>query len=441
MSALVALTLTLGVVRPAAGATPPVPTMSGAVAGPGLMYPNPAVSVVPDAVKVEDFPYITEEFFVSGTANGAPYTTRIIVRRPRDPKQFSGTVVAEALHAGGRSLIFEWSRVSILTRHHMFVEIVHSAGEHQPAQDVQRRALRVAEHRAGADQRGHRAGRHADQERHRPCWRVHVRQITLMGTSASSGTVRNYLAAHAELAHGQWRSDLRRLPPDQHQRQHAAADRGRADDPDADADRGGHVGRSGHRLSPARQRRAGQSLPALRGRRHAAQQLARQPRVPSDPCTLPVTDFPAGAFTALGLNHLIEWIAKGKTPPHAPPIAVDQNTANDGSHLALDEHGNAKGGIRNVWVDVPIATNGVFGKGKTTAQDRLCQLAGTKVPLPEATLKKLYRNKAEYQSKVNARLAELIKGGWFLQEVRGHGSQGRAGHHDSLSSNRCSAGL
>ena len=106
----------------------------------------------------------------------------------------------------------------------------------------------------------------------------------------------------------------------------------------------------------------------------------------------------------------------GKTPPHAPPIAVDQNTANDGSHLALDEHGNAKGGIRNVWVDVPTATNGVFGKGKTTAQDRLCQLAGTKVPLPEATLKKLYRGKADYAAKVERRLKELIAQGWFLPE-------------------------
>ena len=84
-------------------------------AAPGRMYPDPAVSLVPTAVKVEDFPYLTEEYFVSGTAAGAPYQTRIIVRRPSDPKAFSGTVVAEAQHAGGRSLIFEWSRVSVLT--------------------------------------------------------------------------------------------------------------------------------------------------------------------------------------------------------------------------------------------------------------------------------------------------------------------------------------
>jgi len=140
------------------------------------------------------------------------------------------------------------------------------------------------------------------------------------------------------------------------------------------------------------------------------------PAFATDPCTLPVTDFPAGAFTALGLNHLIDWIAKGKTPPHAPPIAVDQDTTNDGSPLALDEHGNAKGGIRNVWVDVPIATYGVFGKGKTPAQDRLCQLAGTEVPLAAATLQKLYSSKAQYSERIEQRLKQLIADGWFLPE-------------------------
>jgi len=115
-------------------------------------------------------------------------------------------------------------------------------------------------------------------------------------------------------------------------------------------------------------------------------------------------------------THRRRWITKGKTPPHAPYISVDQNPANDGSHLALDELGNAKGGIRNVWVDVPIATYGVFGKGKTAVQDRLCLLAGTEVPLPEATLRKLYSNKDQYTGRVDRRLKELVSEGWFLPE-------------------------
>jgi len=65
---------------------------------------------------------------------------------------------------------------------------------------------------------------------------------------------------------------------------------------------------------------------------------------------------------------------------------------------------------------VPIATNGVLGKGKTAAQDRLCQLGGTKVPLPEETLRTLYKSKADYQDRVNKRLAGLSKEGWYLPE-------------------------
>jgi hypothetical protein len=140
------------------------------------------------------------------------------------------------------------------------------------------------------------------------------------------------------------------------------------------------------------------------------------PGFQNDPCTLPVTDFPAGAYTALALNYLIEWIANGKIPPRAPYIEVDRDPSTDGSHLALDEFGNAKGGIRNVWVDVPIATHGVFGKGKTQATDRLCQLAGTEVRLPDATLRKLYANKQDYVSRAGRRLTDLVAQGWFLPE-------------------------
>ena len=55
----------------AIAATAPMPTVSGPVTSPGMMYPNPPVSIVPTAVKVEDFQYITEEYFLSGTAAGA----------------------------------------------------------------------------------------------------------------------------------------------------------------------------------------------------------------------------------------------------------------------------------------------------------------------------------------------------------------------------------
>ena len=58
----------------------------------------------------------------------------------------------------------------------------------------------------------------------------------------------------------------------------------------------------------------------------------------------------------------------------------------------------------------------MFGKGKTPATDRLCQLAGTQVPLPGATLRKLCGNKDEYAGRVTRRITELTSDGWFLPE-------------------------
>ena len=417
MKALViAAIVTLAPATGAGAATTPVPTISPVVSGPGGMYPNPAVSLTPTAVKVEDFPYVTEEYFVSGTAAGAPYQTRIIVRRPTDPKAFSGTVVAEAQHAGGRSLIFEWSRVSILSRKHLFVEIVHS-----PANVATLKMFNAERYAPLAIVMGQaneiiaQVGR-AVKAKTGPFAAYDIKRITLMGTSASSATVRTYLGAHAgqRLPDGKpifdgflLTSTLGNTPlpivdvpiiqmPTQTEVTTYAAQGIAYRRPDSDA--------PGNRYR----------LYEVAGMPH--NQARDRPEFQTDPCTLPVTDFHAGAFTALGLNHLVEWIANGKVPPHAPPITVDQDTTGDNSPLALDAHGNAKGGVRNVWVDVPIATYGVMGKGKTPAQDRQCQLAGTEVALPEATLKSLYRNKADYETKVAMRLKELVKEGWFLPE-------------------------
>jgi hypothetical protein len=390
--------------------TPPVPSVSGPVTMPGMMYPNPPVSVVATAVKVEDFPYVTEEFFMSGTAAGAPYTTRIIIRRPADVKAFSGTVVAEAMHAGGRSLIFEWSRVSILTRHHVFAEIVHSPAQIQMLKTFNEKRYAPLGIAMGQSNEIIAQFGRLLKSGGPPLAAYAVKRITLMGTSASSATVRNYLGVHADLR----MSDggpifdgylltstlgntplpivdvpMIQMPTETEVTMYAQQGNGYRR-PDSDA--------AGNRFR----------LYEVAGMPH--NNSRDNPGFLNDPCTLPVTDFPAGAFTALGLNDLVEWIANGRTPPHAPPIVVEHGA------VAVDAYGNAQGGVRNVFLDVPVAAYAVLAKGKTPQQDRLCQLGGTKVMLPDATLLKLYKNSAGYQKRVNARLSELVKEGWYLSE-------------------------
>ena len=68
---------------------------------------------------------------------------------------------------------------------------------------------------------------------------------------------------------------------------------------------------------------------------------------------------------------------------------------------------------------MPIATYGVFGKGKAAAQDRLCQLAGTKVPLAADVLGSRYRSQDDYIARIEQRLKQLVAEGWFLPEYAG----------------------
>ena len=60
------------------------------VAGPGLPLPV----LVP-------YGYVEEEYFVSGTVDGKPYSTALLVRKPQDPARFSGLVAVETIHAAG----------------------------------------------------------------------------------------------------------------------------------------------------------------------------------------------------------------------------------------------------------------------------------------------------------------------------------------------------
>jgi ABC-type glycerol-3-phosphate transport system substrate-binding protein len=75
----------------------------------------------PISVDLEDSGYVEHEYAASGTATSytasgelagdgrwtfapdgsAPYQTRVLVRRPSDPEQFSGTVVVEWLNVSG----------------------------------------------------------------------------------------------------------------------------------------------------------------------------------------------------------------------------------------------------------------------------------------------------------------------------------------------------
>lgn len=131
----------------AAGAQPapprvtPVPAVRGPVAVTAGSYPYMTASRLIEPADLASAGFVEEEFFLSGTANvydwpapgqltvrtaNAPYTTRILVRRPSDPAKFSGTVVVEVMHtpnAQDFSLMWGWTHKYFLEHQDAYVAI------------------------------------------------------------------------------------------------------------------------------------------------------------------------------------------------------------------------------------------------------------------------------------------------------------------------------
>jgi hypothetical protein len=112
-----------------------------------------------------------------------------------------------------------------------------------------------------------------------------------------------------------------------------------------------------------------------------------------------------GAFANLDL-----WSRAGVSPPRAQPLQI-ADLRNGRATLALDEFGNARGGVRTPYVDVPLVRYGVYMDGPG-----ICELWGYQVPLDPALLRKLYPHRSDYVSKVEAATRRLLDERWVTPE-------------------------
>ena len=402
---------------PAEFAVPPLPVVEGPIAGPGPMYSG--LGPLAPGTEPADFGYLTEEYFVSGAANGRPYKTRIVVRRPEPAERFDGVVLAEVMHASGFAVAFEGARKSILLRGHAHIEIAGQQGNvdttlkpfnperyaalgiapGQTSEIVAQVAILIKSNLSGG-----------------PLAPLAARRLVLQGSSQSSEVLRAYQSEQhfqARMPDGAAIFDgyLAVSPP-------GGAPMMVVDVPtvamptqtDVEAAAG-----SGNRY-----RRPDSDEPANRFRLYEAAGMPRangRDTLAFAPgmCTLPVSDFPWGATVAMGLNRLVEWVDRGTVPPRAPYLEVDNNLS-DGSRLALDENGNAKGGVRSTYVDVPVAVYGVPNAGASSAARLPCASAGWRVQYDPDTLRELYRDGASYLAALNRRLMQLVREGWVLPE-------------------------
>ncbi|MFC1495337.1 alpha/beta hydrolase domain-containing protein [Thermodesulfobacteriota bacterium] len=122
-----------------------------------------------------------------------------------------------------------------------------------------------------------------------------------------------------------------------------------------------------------------------------------------------VTDFPIEFFMNSAYSNLYTWLRTGTPPPRAEPILAEKAEGKDEIEIMMDEHGNALGGVRNPYVEIPLAT--YYGQSRPLDQESgfFCMLAGYRESFDNAKIKSLYPTREDYLDKVNTMVDKMVE--------------------------------
>jgi hypothetical protein len=111
-----------------------------------------------------------------------------------------------------------------------------------------------------------------------------------------------------------------------------------------------------------------------------------------------------------GYHHLVNWIKHDQAPPSAEPILM---TSVAPPVIPRDANGLSYGGIRQLEVEVPTATN----RGDQVGMSPGCSAQyGMHIPFTDAQINRLYPNKDAYIRPVRRVLRQNVTSGFILHE-------------------------
>ena len=393
------------------------------VTGPAPMFDS--APSLPPGKGLDFYKYEAKEYFLSGTANGQPYKTRMVVRMPADRSRFSGLVLMESMHGSGAAHMFEYTSMYTMASGHAAVEVVTTAntpGELTKLNEARYKEMAVANGQASdiLAQAG------ALVKGGTPLGGSVPRKVVLAGTSQTAGILINYLPAHVVYRTPQMQRIYDGFMP---------TSNGSNITQDVDVPMI-HVPTM-HEVSGATITwRQDSDEPNKQYRVYEFSGMAHidtrdSTRMVPNPCAQPLSMYPLQAYMSVALNHLFQWVDKGVAAPRADRIWLDRNEA-DGSPMALDDTGNPRGGIRSPYVDVPtvkyrirpaaanpaIPNPSAWIRNNNNGAGLMCNLSSYQTALSKDDLRKLYKNKKNYVSMVERRVGELEKAGWSLPLYR-----------------------
>jgi len=125
-------------------------------------------------------------------------------------------------------------------------------------------------------------------------------------------------------------------------------------------------------------------------------------------CSTPVNSGPLHYVLNAALEELIRWMRNGKARKSAPRLDVSTGPP---ITIQRDQHGNALGGIRTPWVDVPIASF----TGLQSGGSILCLIFGTTTLFDAPTLAALYPTHRAFTSAYDKALKRAVRTGRIVE--------------------------
>ncbi|HVT41781.1 MAG TPA: alpha/beta hydrolase domain-containing protein [Acidimicrobiales bacterium] len=129
-------------------------------------------------------------------------------------------------------------------------------------------------------------------------------------------------------------------------------------------------------------------------------------------CTTPVNSGPQHVVAQAAFTSFIRWVVHGTPPPSPAPFKLQSTHP---AALALDTHGNVIGGVRTPAVDVPSST---LSGAPPAGASAICSLFGSTTVFTPQTLASLYGTKAHYLKEYSTDLDKAIKAGYLLPAER-----------------------
>jgi len=437
-----------GSVVGASASGPATTTQTQPVPHPTVNGPIPGQPASLSAVDLGPRGYVEQEFFVQGTARAyepagplnqdgrwnvqptttAPYRTRVLVRRPKDPARFNGVVEVEWLNvSGGLDAAPDWGlgNAELLRSGSVWVGVsAQSVGvnslKNDPARygtldhpgdsysyDIYSQVAEALRRPTGTNLLGNR--------------RYKIRTMIGDGESQSAFRMVTYIdaiqpqtgmfdgflvhsrfAVGAPLADGGQgvmpnptliRTDTKKpvlvLESETDVPRHLAARQ-----PDSTRYRLWEVAGTAHFDEDG--------LHALTG-------IPKADMVTTPPlgCAQRINSAPQRYVVDTAIHDIARWAGGGAAPPKAPLVAI---TTGDTPTIQRDELGNARGGIRLPELEAPVATL----SGEPGGGPGFCSLFGTTTAFDAARLSSLYPNHRDYVTAYSKAADRMQRDGFLL---------------------------